>query len=1661
MTTTNDDIAVPFLGPITGLAPTIPTTALSGIPITGTGLTGLAYAPGTKIPSLDKLDEVIATTDPQAVFTAEEIAFAAKQSDTTLTEFLGDLGTVVDGDGSIEMGPSGLVLTGYIYIPPGDHTISVRSDDGFGLSLGGVEIMEFAGVRPAEETAVEATFAGGLYEMELRYFDNNGSMALGLEIDGFPVDQSAFYAAEDDLTNPPADVPLMPVAEYHPSHTLGALVIDDPELVNGGGGSQTIDGMGGDDTLNGGADDDALYGGYGNDILRGQAGNDLLDGGYGSDLLLGGAGDDLLVSRSDAGEQKVAQRYVIPETRPADGYINPAFDKLYGYEDQPLIGDDILVGGAGRDTFLLAPQLNGILPIIEKHVQSDGSIRWAGVAGENDFQHAHWVDAMGFDLIADYNAEEDHIAVIGHTANVFVEHTDFDNDGVTESIITTVSKQHGNGGAHDRDLIGVTFVEGDLVDVEDIQTDAGVTYGVVETFADVAEAVHQVGETKTVTDGGTTYHGYDYREAGEVTNAPDGDPEDLMDNPYWTDAQAYVTGPSDAPEIELTRDPFDQLGFSDAAGQTKTGGNGADMIAPDAPPAPGGLPGALGFWSLGDDDDGSYEDGRGEQAPVRAYTLYENQAVIRTGDVVEGPRPGTSALTFNGEDQFAYLEHEDDYAITQGTVALWVRADDLSKKGAIVTKDQVNTGDGGHMRLVQLEDGNLLLRMAPGDGGSNVAWKTTVPVLEEGVWAHLAVSFTDTGVTVYKDGVALSDNLWTPDEGNVPAPGGYLEAYLLMNEEPWVFGADQRRSEINETAAEFATDDEDLDSPFNGAMAEFGVWGGYSAEDALSQSEIADLMDNGPGAALTNPSGPQPMVASDDMFSGGAGNDTIEGEAGDDTLDGGDGNDLIYGGYGDDSITGGDGNDTIDGGRGSDFVDAGAGDDVMIAGGDVGEDRAGQLVLYNLGVDQPIRPFPDPQIDTTLLKLVDWVDQPLYADDIFIGGEGNDHMLVEMYINGTKDSIIDNVMTGGRMVHWHGVAGENDRVHDHWVDGIGIDIFADFNADEDTISVLGHTVNIEIDYDTVDTDGDGTSDSILSIIRAYSQQGNNGGAHDEDELGLLLVIGDMVTEDMVTTDAGVHYGIVRTIDELQEALAPSDDPSPVSRPEDIFGYDDRDVDGRPLTSDPMAFSVNPFMDDAETRFDWMTADDLGPVALINKNAGGTFDGTNHVEMPHAAAEQQTEGTYLFSFTADDPGNGNQALLSKDHNGKQDGGHLTLWIDQSSNLKARFQSENSEVNLRYDDDIVAGQDYDVAFTYTEDGIALYVDGILVDSSDGYDGGMTGNANSTILGASSRKRNDNGDNLEWHFDGTISNVSVLDTEIGNFEALLLSENANNPEVLGAEDTGIPSGETVRMEMGSETVYQNGKNVWHTVTFEEEIEDAVVVMGPVGMNGSQEATVRVKNVTSEGFEFQVDEWDYLDGWHVTETVSWMAISEGTHTLASGQTIAAGSTTSLSDHETAVEVNLDGFSDTPSVFAQVASANDNAAVTTRVHEVGADGFAVLLDEEEGATDGQHAPERIDWIAIDDDISGLLNVDEFGGIDHEFSEVGFEDLGADPVLLAAMQTRNGSDSAALRYSQLESDSVRLAVQEEQSLNAEKWHTEEDVAVLTGIAGGYDLDLMA
>ncbi|MDF5734121.1 MULTISPECIES: calcium-binding protein [unclassified Nostoc] len=119
------------------------------------------------------------------------------------------------------------------------------------------------------------------------------------------------------------------------TYTLGAnfknLKLLGTNPINGTGNNlnNLLFGNSANNTLNGKAGDDTLDGNFGNDILNGGDGNDSLQGGPGNDTLNGGNGDDILIG-------------VYP------GSLLP-----------PGLGEtDILIGGAGADTFVLGDAVN-------------------------------------------------------------------------------------------------------------------------------------------------------------------------------------------------------------------------------------------------------------------------------------------------------------------------------------------------------------------------------------------------------------------------------------------------------------------------------------------------------------------------------------------------------------------------------------------------------------------------------------------------------------------------------------------------------------------------------------------------------------------------------------------------------------------------------------------------------------------------------------------------------------------------------------------------------------------------------------------------------------------------------------------------------------------------------------------------------------------------------------------------------------------------------------------------------------------------------------------------------------------------------------------------------------------------------------------------------
>src|SRR6476469_9735026 len=248
---------------------------------------------------------------------------------------------------------------------------------------------------------------------------------------------------------------------------------------------------------------------------------------------------------------------------------------------------------------------------------------------------------------------------------------------------------------------------------------------------------------------------------------------------------------------------------------------------------------------------------------------------------------------------------------------------------------------------------------------------------------------------------------------------------------------------------------------------------------------------------------------SGNMLMGGRGDDDVSGMAGNDTLSGGSGADKLWGGSGNDSLSGGSGNDTLIGGFGADKMDGGNGNDVLLSRSDAGEMVAAQ--------DGKTQIFAS---ETAAFKAV---------NDTLTGGGGADTFRFEGMVNAKEDIVAKHVNADGT-IDWVGVTGENNAVHDHWVDGFGNDVIRDFNrAQGDKIEISAHTAEVKsIEYK--DSNGDGKND--YSVITVISQQGN-AGAHDEDLLGTITVYGNLVKASDITTDQTV-YGAYEKVDSLAE-----------------------------------------------------------------------------------------------------------------------------------------------------------------------------------------------------------------------------------------------------------------------------------------------------------------------------------------------------------------------------------------------------------------------------------------------------------------------------------------------------------------------------------------------
>ncbi|NRB02368.1 MAG: calcium-binding protein [Rhodobacteraceae bacterium] len=900
--------------------------------------------------------------------------------------------------------------------------------------------------------------------------------------------------------------------------------------------------------------------------------SDVIIVGTGAQVVDGGSGNDRIISYADAGEPDPAQTFG------ADGRVNPPVTT-------PT--DDIFIGGSGADTFEFRALIDGKASVVAAHTGSSGVTNWGAVAGENDNVHDHWVNGFGMDTILDFSKEQrDKIKITGHTMTL--DSITYGSDEGGEFSLITVYSQQGDGGAggantatgaHDEDPLGQIKVYGDKVEESDLiiqKNNEGVDrlYRTDEVFAPLNALVQNVvysntdetafyGSIERQTDrvslgegsqyvdtGGGNDMIYSYSDGGEPDAAQTGGETGRQTAPVPEDQSFDVIKGGQG------RDTFNfrlLLNATDEILEEHTRGDGSINWRGVA----GENDAVHLHWveSIGTDVILDFSKQDKDKIDIRGHTV---EIASITYDEDEGG--DFSLIQLRSQQGDGGGAHDEDLL---GQIKVY---------GDKVTEDDIRVKANVFYGVDELDKIAEAEESAP--------FNNEEPDIEQPQWGapnpeNIEVEFNGTsssdtikagsGTQIVSgnngnDRFISYGDAGEPDPAQTGGPGRVNpELPFEASDDYFTGGAGRDKFEfhalLNARAEVIAQH-----TGSNGAVNWRAVAGendnvhdhwvegfGYDTIFDFSLEDGDSILVRGHTVEIesvtygSDEGGEYSKihVISQQGDGGAGGANTETGAHDEDSL----GYIKVYG----DKITEDDikvqAANVFDGvdrlreadklgdqnGGVKEFESSTHNEEIVTAPEDIKTTdnvkigSGAQLVSTGLNSDR-IRVFsdggePDPaQTDGADGRIDPPIDGEFSSDEIW-AGQSRDFVTFNYLLDATDVVLARHTREDGS-INWRSVAGENEAVHDHWVQAGGDDIYWDFSKqDGDRIELRGHTVELaEITYGE-DANGD------FSVLHVRSQQGDGGGAHDEDLLGTVKVYGDVVTEDDVTVRAkGVFDG---------------------------------------------------------------------------------------------------------------------------------------------------------------------------------------------------------------------------------------------------------------------------------------------------------------------------------------------------------------------------------------------------------------------------------------------------------------------------------------------------------------------------------------------------------
>lgn len=293
------------------------------------------------------------------------------------------------------------------------------------------------------------------------------------------------------------------------------------------------------------------------------------------------------------------------------------------------------------------------------------------------------------------------------------------------------------------------------------------------------------------------------------------------------------------------------------------------------------------------------------------------------------------------------------------------------------------------------------------------------------------------------------------------------------------------------------------------------------------------------------------------------------------------------------------------------------------------------------------------------------------------------------------------------------------------------------------------------------------------------------------------------------------------------------------------------------------------------------------------------------------------------------------------------------------------------------------------------------------------------------------------------------------------------------------------TVAIDMKVDRVTINtsvgGSAEWAEVTFQETFGSVPMVFALPTNSNSDPATLRIRNVTTTGFEIGLTEPTGSDGQTSAMTVDYFAAETGTYNFAGGVRVIVGShTTSTQQGRFISGANWDdvNFSSTfatpPAVIAQVqtinsqppldAGINADPFIEVAIRNVTTSDVDMALERAETRTGtliaetiGYLAMESGDQVSIEGEtINATLTPDNVSGWNNGCYVRNFSTgFGTTPLVVASQNSRDGGDGGWVRRCSISDSAVGLTIDEDVDNDTDRSHTTEEVGVLA-ISGAFN-----